>query len=871
MAFDEADPYVQDSFGYVEHDFDGQAAADGDEPIVGEHGGVSFDEPTGGDQLSYEEEFDPGAASESVAGKIRRRRLESEAESRRLQTAVQELNEIGLIDTAPQSRDELVTIDDLAPEYEDFDTIDWIRDAEYDRMARERFDEWYAANKTWYNSIKRGLFRGQAWIYVSCVAVLTALFAVFIDLVIDFLQDIRQGYCNTTWYFARKVCCAEVPIDQPCEAWSEWPEAMHVTNSGAALFVAYFMYCLWACVYASVAAWLVTQFAPRAAGSGIPELKSILGGFVIRSYTSTQTLVVKAFGLILAVSGGLNLGKEGPMAHIGAATVDVFKNIFPKYGLNEAKKREIISAACSCGVSVAFGAPIGGVLFSLEEASYYFPHKTMWRAFFAAALAALCLQAMNPTHTNRLVLYSVTYAHGWKWAELPIFVLLGALGGVVGKFFIVMNLRLMEVRKQTAIRNWPVTEAVVVALITAMTSYFNEYTRAGSGEMVATLFRPCPAASAHHFEILDICIPDSRWAALGWLALAFLTKVSLIIMTYGIKVPAGLFVPSLIMGALLGRIVGIVVQQIFLANPEAGYFWECQGLSNCIEPGIYALIGGAAVLGGVTRVTISLVVLVFELTGDPQFIIPIMITVLMSKWVGDGLGGEGIYDELILLNELPFLDNKANYKFDAMARTIMRSTNIVSLPATGNTLGSIRAFVQSNLYSGFPVLNPGNIFVGYISRFELLRVIQENPSLPDDTACLFRKAELQAARDAQQHFIDLKEKLDVSPIQVRPSTPLRLILNMFRSLGLRYIIVLKMGELRGIITKKDLLQHIAIKFHKRIRTFLPAFEKITPLPLPKSSAHLPAERDIIHEEQHFHRDSDVDVDADVNPLAQHAI
>lgn len=72
-------------------------------------------------------------------------------------------------------------------------------------------------------------------------------------------------------------------------------------------------------------------------------------------------------GLILSVSAGLNLGKEGPMVHIACCIGNILSYLFPKYGRNEAKKREILSAAAAAGVSVAFGAPIGGVLFSLEE------------------------------------------------------------------------------------------------------------------------------------------------------------------------------------------------------------------------------------------------------------------------------------------------------------------------------------------------------------------------------------------------------------------------------------------------------------------------------------------------------------------------
>ena len=102
--------------------------------------------------------------------------------------------------------------------------------------------------------------------------------------------------------------------------------------------------------------------------------------------------------------------------------------IFPKYYNNEAKKREILSAAAAAGVSVAFGAPVGGVLFSLEEVSYYFFHKVMWRAFFAALAAAFTLQLMNPYFSGEVVLFYVNYNQNWHLFELIPFVLIGILG-----------------------------------------------------------------------------------------------------------------------------------------------------------------------------------------------------------------------------------------------------------------------------------------------------------------------------------------------------------------------------------------------------------------------------------------------------------
>ena len=69
----------------------------------------------------------------------------------------------------------------------------------------------------------------------------------------------------------------------------------------------------------------------------------------------------------------------------------------------------------------------------------------------------------------------------------------------------------------------------------------------------------------------------------------------------------------------------------------------CSPHKLCVTPGLYAMIGAAAALGGVTRMTVSLVMIMFELTGGLSYIVPIMVAVLVSKWVGDTIIKDGMY------------------------------------------------------------------------------------------------------------------------------------------------------------------------------------------------------------------------------------
>ncbi|CAG2216453.1 CLCN3_4_5 [Mytilus edulis] len=123
---------------------------------------------------------------------------------------------------------------------------------------------------------------------------------------------------------------------------------------------------------------------------------------------------------------------------------------------------------------------------------------------------------------------------------------------------------------------------------------------------------------------------DEVYTALWMLFLGLLFKGLITIFTFGIKVPSGLFIPSMAVGAIVGRIVGIGMEQLVVRNHDNPFFQNmCQSKQFCtITPGLYAMVGAAAALGGVTRMTVSLVVIMFELTGGLQYIVPLMLAVM---------------------------------------------------------------------------------------------------------------------------------------------------------------------------------------------------------------------------------------------------
>jgi chloride channel 3/4/5 len=560
-------------------------------------------------------------------------------------------------------------------------------------------------------------------------------------------------------------------------------------------------------LFAACASVLVKTYATYAKQSGIPEIKTVLGGFVIRRFMGTWTLVIKSLGLCLSVASGLWLGKEGPLVHVACCCANLFIKLFPNINNNEARKREALSAAAAAGISVAFASPVGGVLFSLEQLSYYFPDKTMWQSFVCAMVAAVTLQAMDPFRSGKLVQYQVTYHTGWHGFELAPFVILGLLGGIYGGLFVKLNMAIAEWRRKTSIFKGPVREVVAVALLTALVSFPITFMRAQSSELVHLLFAECDDIPD---DLLGLCKSGkANTGVIALLIVAALFGFFFASITFGLMVPAGIILPSMAIGALYGRAMGLFVETIQIAYPNLFPFTYCEPDRKCITPGTYAIIGAASALAGATRITVSIVVIMFELTGALTYVLPIMIAVMLSKWIGDGITKRGIYEAWIRFNGYPFLSNKDEDGSSApdvpSAQVMTRIEDLVVITATGHTIQSLESLLNAHSFRGFPVIDNTRdaVLLGYISRTELAyalnTAIAAPRSLSPETEAYFLHQPLADPTTT----LDLRPWMDHTPITLNFRASLQLTIAMFQRLGLRYVIFVDRGCLRGLLTKKD--------------------------------------------------------------------
>jgi H+/Cl- antiporter ClcA len=420
-------------------------------------------------------------------------------------------------------------------------------------------------------------------------------------------------------------------------------------------------------------AWITVYIDPLASGSGIPEIKCFLNGLNIPGVLKFKTLIWKIIGIVFACAGGLPLGKEGPMIHAGAITASIvsqgksktFASCSKRFNSvqdfrNDKENRDFVAIGAAAGVGAAFGAPVGGVLFSIEEGASFWSTKLTWRCFFCAMTTVGTVYIITTAnsqfgHSENRAMFSFGEfdslydgQSNYSVWEISLFLVLGLIGGLLGAIFIYINTFIFKIRKQYQHNNfYSWLEIVIISTLMSLLTFiipalWNKCTPLPlANEMIdwnnqernlVKLLVPlyCPS-DTHYNELASLYLTDSDTAikqlfhfredgnkegltfSLKVLALFFIPYFCMACLTLGSKVPAGIFVPSLLSGAAFGRYMGHLLHLLDKTN---GTF---------ADAGTYALMGAAAITGGVTRMTISLTVMILEATGDMQYVIYIYI------------------------------------------------------------------------------------------------------------------------------------------------------------------------------------------------------------------------------------------------------
>ncbi|XP_026472921.1 H(+)/Cl(-) exchange transporter 7 isoform X2 [Ctenocephalides felis] len=658
------------------------------------------------------------------------------------------------------------------------------------------------------------------WFICLATGVLVALIAAVVDIVIEQLSEYKYTMLSKS-------------VDK------------HFSNGTT--YIPYLLWIAWNIIPVLIGSFLVAYIEPVAGGSGIPQVKCFLNGVKVPRLVRFKTMVVKVIGVITSVVGGLAGGKEGPMIHTGAiiaAGISQGKSIFFgrdlkifRYFREDHEKRDFVSGGAAAGVAAAFGAPIGGVLFSLEEGASFWNQSLTWRTFFASVMSTFTLNVILSAYHGHpgdlsysgLINLGQFEPFSYEFSELPIFLLMGSAGGLLGALWNHCNTRLTEFRKRYIIWCWAkVLEAVLVAAIMATVAClmimlikdcrplgqdptkFPVKLYCGDGEYsaVASLWFQTPEASV---KSLFHDPPGSN--TLLSLLIFVMFYFPLTIWTYGLSVSSGLFIPILLAGAAWGRLTAMFLQYT-------------QINSTILHPGKYALIGAAALLGGAVRMTLSLSVILIESTGNISFALPIILTLIAAKWTGDFFN-EGIYDIHIQLSGIPFLQWHSPPLSSSIFASVVMSQPVIYFK-TKESVKRIVEVLKMTDHNGFPVVEYADNEVsttkrlrGLILRAQLIVILHSKlfrePTNgrrnPVNTSKLFYDKyprypnikDIVISEYDERYSIDLIPYMNPSPYTVHTTASLPRMFTLFRALGLRHLLIINdLNEVVGVVTRKDL-------------------------------------------------------------------
>ncbi|CAN4108197.1 unnamed protein product [Withania somnifera] len=554
-------------------------------------------------------------------------------------------------------------------------------------------------------------------------------------------------------------------------------------------------------VLATCAAMLCAFIAPAAAGSGIPEVKAYLNGVDAHSILAPSTLFVKIIGSALGVSAGFVVGKEGPMVHTGACIANLL-------GQGVAK--------CS----------------TLED-------------FFTTAVVAMvlrsCIQFCRSGKCGLfgqggLIMYDVNSgAPNYNTVDVLAVLSIGVLGGLLGSLY---NYLVDKVLRSYSIINergpaFKVMLVMTISILSSLCSYglpwFASCTPCPVGfeEKCPTVGRAgnyknfqCPAGYYNDLASLFMNTNDdairnllrshnSSEFHLSTLFVFFTGVYCLGVITYGIAIPSGLFIPVILAGASYGCLVGTVLGSV-------------SNLNN----GLFALLGAASFLGGTMRMTVSLCVILLELTNNLLMLPLVMLVLLISKTVADSFN-KGVYDQIVKLKGLPYLEAHAEPYMRQLVASDVCSGPLVTFSGV-EKVGNIVHALKFTRHNGFPVidappLSDSSEFYGLVLRshilillkgkkFTKLSVLSGSNILTSFHAFDFAE-DLSFSAEELEMYVDLHPITNTSPYTVVESMSLAKAAILFRQLGLRHLCVVPKTTGRnpvvGILTRHDFMpEHI---------------------------------------------------------------
>jgi chloride channel 7 len=620
---------------------------------------------------------------------------------------------------------------------------------------------------------------------------------------------------------------------------------------------------------------VVVWFEPNAAGSGIPEVIGYLNGVHVSNIFTPKVYIAKVVSVICAVSSGLPLGPEGPMIHIGGtigASVEssnpVLSKLVPWYHYrNQEDKRHFVLGGVAAGVAAAFNAPIGGLAFAWEEISTFWDGTTGWMILFGCMFSAfgtnlLLSFVLDPQETgsftrSTILFYVPAVDSLGVWIFIPAIVI-GIIGGILGVIFTWIALGLVKLRKRFLKRNFlKLLEPICIVLLFMSIGYFYPYAfecvpdleHPGNGThpLNGTLKRS--GGEEHHYISKWIC-EEGYYNDMAQLSLnpghviirqllrhdnvGYFTFKSLIAFgvyyflfsawcASGIALSSGFVIPMITIGALYGRIIGKIILYITAANEYN-------------TPGLYALLGSAAFFAGVSRLSVSLTIIMIELSGDVLLAFPLMVSIMVAKNLADSIV-HPLYHEQLALKGVPYLDQPSNIEGLELLRVSDVMTGTVVVFHEIESISTIQSIMKKYDYSSFPVVTNDQNYKGMIHRKEIKLLLSQkviflqNPTdKPSKVLSWYEykmllnrvdivKGEIKLDPEDLECYIDFGPYINTGIYSISLDFYLKDAYELFRTLGLTHLMVInKKNELVGVLTRKDLLgENLVLKRERKER------------------------------------------------------
>ncbi|XP_055592934.1 chloride channel protein 2-like isoform X2 [Uranotaenia lowii] len=599
-----------------------------------------------------------------------------------------------------------------------------------------------ASSWLWRNTFAR---LGEDWVFLALLGIIMALLSYVMDKGISMCTNSR------VWLYRDLT---NHPVAQYL-AWVSLPVCLILFSAG-----------------------FVHLVAPQSIGSGIPEMKTILRGVALKEYLTFKTLVAKVIGLTATLGSGMPLGKEGPFVHIASIVSQLLSKIITSFQSiyeNESRNTEMLAAACAVGVGACFAAPVGGVLFSIEVTTTYFAVRNYWRGFFAAVCGAtvfrlLAVWFQKADTVTALFATSFTADFPFDPQELFVFALIGLISGLGGASYVWVHRKYVLFMRSNKRMNKFLQKnrflyPGIVSLIVATLSFplgFGQFIAGelSTHEQVLQLFSNF-TWTKHELTVEQAAVV-SNWRTAYTDVFANLTIYLLFtfffsIVASTIPVPSGIFIPVFKIGAAFGRLVG-----------EAMHLWFPYGVRYgghlaAIIPGGYSVVGAAAFSGAVTH-TVSVGVIVFEMTGQITHIVPVMIASLVSNAVA-ALLQPSMYDSIILIKKLPYLPDLLPsgsgmyniYVEDFMVRDVKFIWKGISYQQLKNILKANKGL------RSLPIVDsPDNkTLLGSVQRYELIKIIDKHIGREKrlEVAAKWLKEAEEKAREEQERLKREAEEL----------------------------------------------------------------------------------------------------------------